>query len=186
MRPADELAHWVQAEHPDFNLQNLRLPGVFRVPELRAGQDGRAHGAGRGARVDRASRAPNFIRRLLPAGRAGADIDRRGRRAAAHRGRASRPSSSRILRRPSRRRRPRVSARPPEAVPTAVLVSGNRSRAGSDDRGTKPGEHQHSASGHNCVLYNRRDGIRDVKLLSGCASEIAKGVGCTHRAQSAG
>ncbi len=39
---ADDWPAWVQAEVPNFDVATLRLPGILRVPELRAGQAGGA------------------------------------------------------------------------------------------------------------------------------------------------
>ena len=43
----DDLAGWVQTEVPQLLGRRIRIPGIFRVPQLCAGQAGGARGAGR-------------------------------------------------------------------------------------------------------------------------------------------
>ena len=98
--PADDLAGWVQAEVPELLAGRLRLPGVFRIPELRAGQAGGARGAGRREGPDR---LPG--RRVLSARRARAarwsSTWKRKRTRSSRSWKASLRCWSRILRRSS-------------------------------------------------------------------------------------
>ncbi len=45
---AEQLEAWVQEVHPEFATRRLRLPGVRRTAEFRAGQAAGPRGAGRG------------------------------------------------------------------------------------------------------------------------------------------
>ena len=141
--PGGRSGRLVQDRAAQLRSQRLRLPGVHRVPELRAGQDRGSPGAARRAGHAGVSGRGILSARRAAAARARSRCRRRGKKTSRSlTSKASRPSSSRIRRRPSRRGLPSAQARA-ESPREAAVASAVRRAA---RRPTELNEHRANLS----------------------------------------